>query len=216
MVAGALRHRILGLVLAGGKSRRFGFDKATAMLAGITLAERAAQRAAPQVERLLVNRNDGWPLTLPFSVLNDRHPGEGPLAGVLAGLAHASEQGFTHLATFSCDAPFFPHDCVERLMAALTDSSAEACFARSGDVMHWTFALLRAGCAPALEAAFANGLRSLHGTREIVPAVEAIFPPSGEAPGGDAFFNINTPKDMALAGRWLARGQARPPGRRRP
>ncbi|HSM95599.1 MAG TPA: molybdenum cofactor guanylyltransferase [Rhizomicrobium sp.] len=205
MVAGALGHRVLGLVLAGGKSRRFGFDKATAVLGGISLVERAARRAAPQVERLLVNRNDDRSLSLPFPILEDRNPGEGPLAGVLAGLAHATAHGFTHLATFSCDAPFFPHDCVERLMATLTGRDAEVCFARYGDVAHWTFALLGAGCAPILEPAFANGLRSLHGMREILSTLEVAFPASGDAPGGDPFFNINTPHDMELAGQWMMR-----------
>ena len=206
MIARSVATRVLGLVLAGGRSRRFGADKAVALLDGRSLIERVAERAAPQVDFIVINRNEPWPcgFSPPYSVLMDEEPSEGPLSGVLAGLAYGSERGYSHLATFSCDAPFFPHDCVARLMAASIDSTASVFVARQDGTLHPTFALMRSDCAPVLASAFANGLRSLHGMIRVASAVEVQFPRTSEGPDGDAFFNINTVNDMERAEHWLS------------
>ena len=85
---------IVGLVLAGGQSRRMGgADKALTMLGGQTLLERAIARARPQVSELLVNAN-GDPSRFErfgIPVIADRMTGFlGPLAGILTGLARWS------------------------------------------------------------------------------------------------------------------------------
>lgn len=211
MVSGTLNPRILGVVLAGGGARRFGSDKACAMLGGVSLIDRVCQRAAPQVDRLVVNRAQKLPvaLTTPYEILNDEYPGEGPLAGILAGLSYAGLSGYSHLATFSCDTPFFPPDVVTRQWHVLAARDAAVCVARQGARRHHAFALLKTECTPALTAAFEAGLRDLRGIAGIVETVEADFPENADGPHGDAFFNINTVDDLALAESWMAQAQPR-------
>ena len=211
MSAPPVKPKILGLILAGGGSRRFGTDKATALLAGVSLIERVAERAAPQVDTLLINRNDDWPpdTPLPYPILRDAIPGEGPLSGIVAGLHYGAARGFSHLATFSCDTPFFPRDCVARLLAASVDDRATVCVASGGRALHPTFALVHANGAPAVIAAFASGIRSLHEAARVVGALEVQFPSSSDAPDGDGFFNINAPIDMDRANRWLSQSKCR-------
>jgi molybdopterin-guanine dinucleotide biosynthesis protein A len=194
---------VLGVVLAGGKSSRFGADKATAVLCGETLLSRVCRRAAPQATALLINRNVG-DHPLQYQLLPDEFPGQGPLAGVLAGLARASFENLSFLATFACDAPFFPDDTVDRLWHGLRRTGADYCVAQRGRVEHYAIALWHVRCRESLYAAFSGGLRSLHGVSNTLSKAVAEFPISGEGPGGDAFFNINTPEDLACAERWSA------------
>lgn len=199
--------KILGVVLAGGDSTRFGSDKASAMLGGKALLSHVCDRAAPQVDRLLVNRNGGVTSGVPAGcvVLPDDFPGEGPLAGILAGLAYAHTEGFPHVATFPCDTPFFPRDVVARLRAGLAASDADICVARRGSDEQQAFALWSVGCIPALADAFRGGLRSLHGVANIVTKNAVEFSATGEGPDGNAFFNINTVDDLARAQHWIER-----------
>lgn len=105
--------RLLGAVLAGGRSSRFGSDKAQALLAdGRSLLDHAVAALAPHVEEVAVcgRMVDGL-LSLP-----DRPaPDQGPLGGLAAALRHAHENGFDAVLTTGCDMPLFP----ARLAAAL-------------------------------------------------------------------------------------------------
>ena len=206
LVARSLKHSVLGVVLAGGKSSRFGADKATAVLGGETLLSRVCRRAAPQVATLLINRNVGGAADHPleYEVLPDEFSEQGPLAGVLAGLARAHSENLPFLATFACDTPFFPDHTVDRLWDGLRGSDAEYCVAQRAGIEHRAIALWDVRCREPLNAAFSAGLRSLHGVSAALRKAAAEFAISGEGPGGDAFFNINTPKDLACAARWSA------------
>ena len=88
-----------------------GGDKALRPMGGRTILDRVIERAAPQVEALVLNGN-GDParfaatgLPIAADTIEDF---PGPLAGVLCGLdwtiANAPE--CTHVASFACDAPF--------------------------------------------------------------------------------------------------------------
>jgi len=196
-------HRILGVILAGGSSVRFGGDKARAPLAGRPLIAHVAVRAAPQVDRLFVNA--GEPIDgVSCELLPDRDPGEGPLAGILAALAYAEANGFTHVMSFACDTPFLPTDAVSRLARALGGGGDYAVARRGGDI-HRVFALWPASCRARLTEGFANGIRSLRQVERVLDPVFADFPTVGNGPDGDEFFNINTQSDLKIARSWLER-----------
>ena len=197
---------ILGVVLAGGSSLRFGGDKATALLGGLTLLKRVCDRAAPQVEKLLINRNFGSSprVSGEYEYLPDGWPGEGPLAGILAAHEYALLHGFTHVASFPCDAPFLPADLVNRLREQLIAAKADYCIARCGVQEHHAFALWDVTCAAMLKSRFLAGLRSLRNTSGVLTKAVADFPVEPEGFIGDPFLNINTPDDLILAARWLA------------
>ena len=194
---------ILGLVLAGGRSQRFGRDKSLALLDGATLIEHVCRRASAQVEALVVSGGVGSCLNI--QTVSDEIPGQGPLSGVLAGLTNAAQRGHERLATFACDGPFFPDDLVKRLGDALRKTRADISVARHGDDIHPTFALYDVRCRVALSDAFSRGLRSLRGIGDCLAVSFVDFPHTGFAPGGDPFFNVNTPADLAAAEAWLAR-----------
>lgn len=196
----------LGVVLAGGSSSRFGTDKAAAILGGRTMLQLVCERVAPQVDRLAVNRSAASTPGLrgDYMYLTDDWPGEGPLAGILAALEYARANGFEYMASFPCDAPFFPAGLVMRLREQLILSKADYCVAKSGDYEHHAFALWNAGCAPAIRALFLAGTRGIRELSSTLTKTAADFPVAGEGFIADAFLNINTPGDFALAESWLA------------
>lgn len=107
--------RILGAMLAGGRSRRFGSDKALALLDGQSLIERVAAGLAPQTDSLVVCGR-----TLAGIVALADRPGLdlGPLAGLNAALHHARGQGYDAVVSVPCDTPLLPADLVRLLRAA--------------------------------------------------------------------------------------------------
>ena len=207
LMARAMNHtRIMGAILAGGASRRFGKDKRAALLGGRPLLEWVVDRARPQVEILLLNTNDPGtgPVIAKLERISDSAPGEGPIAGILAGLAEAERRGFTHLASFACDTPFFPRDTVARLASALQSSTADYAVASCGATAHRIFALWPVHCRSQLGHAFVEGTRSMRDIEHWLEPTWADFP-NDSGPADDAFFNINTPADLAAAERWLSR-----------
>lgn len=106
---------ILGAVLAGGASRRFGSDKALALLGGKPLIDHAIAAIAPQVDAVIVCGRD----RAGFPMLADRPPGgHGPLAGLAAALVHAAAHGFEAVLSVPCDTPDLPPDLAPRLAPA--------------------------------------------------------------------------------------------------
>lgn len=199
------RDRILGVILAGGASRRFGADKSAALLGGRPLLAWVVERARPQVETLLLNAND--PETgkgvADVERLADDAPGEGPLAGILATLVEAERRGFRQVASFACDTPFFPDDTAARLTGALQSSAADYALARCDGTAHRMFALWPVESRVRLERAFAGGVRSMHEVEHrLRPGWAEFAPESG--PDNDPFFNINTRDDLETAERWLS------------
>ena len=84
-------HRLTGILLVGGASRRFGSPKALAELDGHSLAQRAWDKLAVCDERIAVGkRADGLPL--PFELIDDGIELRVPMAGVVAGLRAATNE----------------------------------------------------------------------------------------------------------------------------
>jgi molybdenum cofactor guanylyltransferase len=195
----------LGVVLAGGASRRFGAEKSATLLCCKPLLAWVMERAKAQVATLVLNANDPeiGKAVADVDRLADGAPGEGPIAGVLAALEDAGRRGFSHVASFACDTPFFPHDTVARLASALLSSRADYAVASCGAIAHRIFALWPVDCRAQLAHAFANGTRSMRDIEHWLEPTWADFPKEG-GPDGDPFFNINTPEDLAAAERWLS------------
>jgi molybdopterin-guanine dinucleotide biosynthesis protein A len=198
---------VLGFLLAGGRSRRMGGgDKALQRLGGKTILARVIERARPQISALLLNAN-GDPARFAdygLPVRADVASGFlGPLAGILTGLEWAAETQpeARYLASFACDAPFFPLDLVSRLRAAAMESEAEIAYAASGARSHPVFGLWSLALAGDLRRALLEeGLRKVESWIARQRSVEVPF----AADGIDPFFNLNAPEDLAVAERFLA------------
>ena len=96
--------KLLGVVLAGGKSRRFGRDKALALLDGRPLIDHALAALSGCDAVVVAGRE--WPgvTSLPDRPLPDL----GPLGGLNAALHHAAARGFSHIASLPVDCPALP------------------------------------------------------------------------------------------------------------
>ncbi|MGX0878469.1 molybdopterin-guanine dinucleotide biosynthesis protein A [Roseovarius sp. MBR-154] len=205
----------LGVILAGGQATRMGGgDKGLLPLGEGVILDHVLARLRPQVGAVALNANGdperfaayGLPV-LPDPIAD--YPG--PLAGVLAGLDWAAGEGAEAIVTVAADTPFFPCDLVARLHSAaegmahplVLAATPRGCeetksMSRGGQVRHPTFGLWPVALRDDLRAALGDGLRKVvlwtdrHGGRE------ALFDKA------DAFFNVNTPEDLAEAQRRAA------------
>ena len=94
--------RTLGAVLAGGRSSRFGSDKALAMLDGRTLLDHATAALGAHCDAVVVvGRGEiaDWP-----------RADMGPLGGIAGALIHAAERGYDQLLTAPVDCVRLPGD----------------------------------------------------------------------------------------------------------
>ena len=123
--------------------------------------------------------------------------GEGPLAGVLAGLQWAAGLGADALLTVPGDTPFIPRGLAAEL------SPAPACASSNGRV-HQLVALWPVGCHAELRR-----LLSAPGRRDVGHFAQSIGMRRVDFPVAkwDAFMNVNTPEDLTVA-RTIAEGEA--------
>jgi molybdenum cofactor guanylyltransferase len=171
---------ILGAVLAGGLSTRFGSDKALAEVNGRTLLARAVDALAGMCEHVVVVGRE----TAPAPTVPDwPRSGMGPLAGIAAALHHARDEGYAAVLSCGVDSVGLPDDLLERL------GPAPACLADQPVVGLWPPA-----AAEQLEAILTGtGPRSAYRFAEAIGARMVKLP---HAPG-----NINTPADLAAVER---------------
>lgn len=195
----------LGVILAGGLSSRMGGgDKGLLDLNGKPILSHVIDRLEPQTASLAVNAN-GDPsrfASTGLPVISDSisdHPG--PLAGVLAGLDWAAEQGADLVVTAAADTPFFPCDLVPQLLLAAEGMEYPLALAASRNPETnklWrqpTFGLWPVALRDDLRTALNGGLRKVVLWTDRHNAGIAEFP-IGRA---DPFFNVNTPDELAQA-----------------
>ncbi|HWJ69317.1 MAG TPA: molybdenum cofactor guanylyltransferase [Sphingobium sp.] len=109
---GADRRSVLGAVIAGGKSTRFGSDKALAALRGRPLIDHVTETLAAQTAQVVIcgRAHGGLPM-----VADTPAPHMGPLGGIAAALLEAQARGFSAVLTVPCDAVDLPDDLIGRL-----------------------------------------------------------------------------------------------------
>ncbi|UVI39620.1 molybdenum cofactor guanylyltransferase [Qipengyuania spongiae] len=163
--------RLLGAVLAGGMSSRFGSDKALAVLDRTTLLDRVHVALAGQCDAVCVVGRGvvaDWP-----------RAGLGPLGGLAGALRHARTRGFDEVLTSAVDIPDLPPDLAEQL------GPGPAFVADQPVVGRWRTADL-----PLLETILrSDGGRSMQRFARICSARSVAL----HAP----LANINTPRDLA-------------------
>lgn len=193
----AVAGTIIGLVLAGGRSVRFGGEKAVALLEGRPLLLWAAERlhticasvainVRPGTEAEAVGRTQGVP-----TLYDEEGDASGPLAGVKAGLIWAEHLHARMLAVSPCDAPLLPDDLYVRL---LERADGGAAMAVTVDGSQPLCALWPVAALPVVREALAGGAHPpTWQLLERLGARKVFF----EDP--KAFTNINTRDDLAAA-----------------
>ncbi|WP_245638395.1 molybdenum cofactor guanylyltransferase [Croceicoccus bisphenolivorans] len=174
--ASTIDGRLLGCVLAGGESKRFGTDKAMALLDGRTLLDRAVATLAAVCDAVVVAGRAQAPVRC---VADWPQAGQGPLGGLAGALRDARTGEFAAVLTIGVDSIGLPDDFPAVL------SPGPACLAAQPVVGLWPVSTLAV-----LEAILTGGERRsmLHfAERAGARLVEIANPPA----------NINTPEDLA-------------------
>lgn len=168
--------RLLGAIIAGGQSRRFGRDKALATINGGPMIDHVVAALRPQVDALVICGR-----ALPGMVmLPDRPQGQiGPLAGLNAALYYAAANGFVGVLCAPVDVLPLPDD----LRARLFHGPNPAVFAEQHSIGYWPASL-----AGALDAYLAEGNRRIDGWIAVAGAKRIPEP--------FAMRNINRVEDM--------------------
>ena len=104
--------KTLGAILAGGRSRRFGSDKALALVDGKALLDHVADALRPQCARLVVAGREWAGVE---SVADLPESGLGPLGGLAGALALAQRDGLDVVLSSGCDILGLPDDLAAQL-----------------------------------------------------------------------------------------------------
>lgn len=202
-----------GLVLAGGRSTRFGSDKASALLQGMPLLQWVISALDPVCDRIVLVCARGQSLPPVVSraelvVAEDRYEAKGPLAGLVTGFPLVTAP--LCFAT-SCDAPLLRTELVS-LLETLAEGYDVVCPDVGGFQQPLAAVYRAAACLPVFEECVrTDRLR-------IVPAFDdlrTLMVSEDEVrhadPELDSFRNANRPERLTeiaelLAARGLAEG----------
>lgn len=169
---------ILGCVLAGGQSTRFGSDKALAELGGQSLLARSVDLLSGWCEYVVVAGRE----TAPAPTVPDwPAPGMGPLGGIAAALHLAHDEGYEAVLTVGVDSLGLPENLPDLL------TPAPSYLASQPVVGLWPPAACKA-----IEAVLTG-----NGRHSMLAFAETISARGVKLPRNPA--NINTPADLAEA-----------------
>lgn len=179
---------MIGVVLAGGASRRFGGEpKGLKLLHGTPLALHVAQTLGQVCGRVLLedNGDSGYAaLGLERIAAASSHAGKGPLAGMAAGLAVA---GSEHVAFAPCDLPLV----TPAIFRALCAHAGGAYAVSPSGIEPLVCVLPPRALAVVLEALASPDVPRVAAVMERIGAVAVRFDDDR------AFLNVNTPDDLA-------------------
>ena len=196
---------VVGTVIAGGRSLRFGGEKAAALLAGESLLSWAVRRLQRSCAAVAVNARPGTAAAAlatdaGLSVLHDVAGDPlGPLAGVRVALEWAEARGAKLLAVSPCDSPLLPESLFDELIAAARAANGAA-MAVTDEGRQPLCAVWPVNALARVREAIAAGAHPP--TWRVLESVGAVPVNVGPA---EAFANVNTREDLAaLAARFTS------------
>ena len=193
-------NNILGTVLAGGKSKRFGSDKSSAKLGDKSLIEHTISKIENNFKEILIITNNE---NIIFNnnnifLINDIIKGYlGPLVGVLTAMdwVEKNKKNYNWIATFPCDTPFFDQSAIETIINYPKKSSKKLFFLKSGNKRHNIFGLWSMELKDILSKDINHGYRKVENWANKVGS-EIIEINSNNDYN---FLNINTKEDLEKA-----------------
>lgn len=184
---------LTAVVLAGGRSTRFGSDKRRAVLQGADLLSRALDIARAVTPRLIlaVGRGEHAGLPTQVQVVEDAVPGAGPLAGIVAALRACQTPWCVFLPV---DMPLVEPDLLRALAALADETGAMVADERGAQPL---LACWSRGRAASFEAALAAGRYTVH---ELAESLRPVTLSAGALAqiGSPArlLANVNTVEDL--------------------
>jgi len=190
------------LIFGGGRATRLsGTNKALLEVGGTSILRRILETVRPLAgETVLLTNDDSLAGITGLRLVFDARPHAGVLPALAAGLAEASAEVCLVVA---CDMPFVSSDLFVHLLDVQARTGADVVIPRTAGYLEPMHAVYRRQTvARAIQAALERGEQRLISyfpdvtVREIEEAEWRLIDPRGLA-----FFNVNTPEDLAEARR---------------
>ncbi len=193
-------NNILAVVLAGGKSKRFGEDKNQIKLGDKTLLEHVLSKINNKFEEILIVSSHKLEIKKSenITIIPDCFDDFGPLAGVLSSMKWVKEnqKQYKWVATFPSDTPFFEISIIEEYKKRININDSSLYFIKSNNKRHNIFGLWSIDLLDVLEDDLKNNnFRKVEDWADKI-GVKTIDIEVNEF---DPFFNINTKEDLEKA-----------------
>ena len=192
-------NNILGTVLAGGKSQRFGEDKSQVKLEGKLLIDYILSEISCEFREILIVSNNkiNFKNSGKISIIEDFKKGLGPLGGVLSAMKWVKENNkdYKWISTFPADTPFFKKEILQKFYNEIEIEKSRLFFIKSNKTRHNIFGLWSIDLLDKLEEDLNKGDRKveLWANSVGVKVIDMDFK------NIDPFFNINTKQDLEKA-----------------
>ena len=191
--------KILGVVLAGGKSLRFGEDKSQVKLNNKSLIDHILSEVLTEFKELLIVSNNliEFNKSENISIISDFKNNLGPLGGVLTAMKWIKDNNkdYQWISTFPTDTPFFKNQILKDFHDKINLKNGKLFFIKSNNTRHNIFGLWSIDLADKLEKDLENGDRKVEdwANKVGVNIIDMQFEKN------DPFFNINTKEDLEKA-----------------
>ena len=193
-------HNVLGVILAGGKSSRFGSNKSLSNLANNKLIEHVINKIDTYFPKILIVSNDSS-LKIEnkkIKIIKDCIEGYlGPLVGVLSAMKYANsyKNKYKWIITFPCDTPFFNRIIIEKMIEKTNMADEKIYFVRDKKQRHNIFGIWSTNLEKVLEDDLKNNFRKVDLWADKIGCnfIEKDIQNENE------FLNINTKEDLELA-----------------
>ena len=192
-------NNILGTVLAGGKSQRFGEDKSQVKLDGKLLIDFILSEIVDEFKEILIVTNNqiAFQKSKKISTIKDFKKGQGPLGGVLSAMKWAKEKNSNYkwISTFPVDTPFFKKKILKKFLSEINIEESKLFFIKSNNTRHNIFGMWSIDLMKKLEEDLDKGHKKVETWANSI-GVKII---NMEFMYEDPFFNINTKDDLEIA-----------------
>jgi molybdopterin-guanine dinucleotide biosynthesis protein A len=182
---------LYGLLLAGGKSRRMGRDKALLMCDGRSQLDRMGELLGHCVERVFVSvrpEQQDEPERRRFEQVADRYENLGPVAGILSAMDEHPQADWLVLA---CDLPNIDEDTLRTLLAARSAEHPFTAFTSTYDGLPEPLCAVYTAARHRIVRRFvADGINC---PRKILIRSDTLLL---QQPDPSALDNVNTPDDL--------------------
>jgi molybdopterin-guanine dinucleotide biosynthesis protein A len=191
--------KILGVVLAGGKSLRFGEDKSQVKLNNKSLIDHILSEILTEFKELLIVSNNSikFNKSEKISIIGDFKNNLGPLGGVLTAMKWIKDNNkdYQWISTFPTDTPFFKNQILKDFHDKINLKNGKLFFIKSNNTRHNIFGLWSIDLADKLKKDLENGDRKVEdwANKVGVNIIDMQFEKN------DPFFNINTKEDLEKA-----------------
>ena len=192
-------NNILGTLLAGGKSRRFGEDKSQVKLGGKLLIDYILSEIIDEFNEVLVVSNNliEFKQSEKISLIKDFKKDLGPLGGVLTAMKWVKDNNkdYQWISTFPVDTPFFKNQILKDFFKKINMKEGKLFFINSNDTRHNIFGLWSLDLMDKLEEDLDKGERKV----EVWANSIGVKNINMKFENKDPFFNINTKEDLKKA-----------------